>query len=158
LVDDLLDVARIARGRVELAREPVDIAEIVRNATEMVEPLLVERQHRLVVDVTRGLVVDADPTRLAQIISNLLTNAASYTPAGGTIEIHAARSGEQVVLRVRDSGSGIAADILPHVFEAFVQQRQPLDRSRGGLGLGLAIVKSLVEVHGGTATAHSEGP
>jgi signal transduction histidine kinase/CheY-like chemotaxis protein len=156
LVDDLLDASRIARG-VELAREPVDIAEIVRNAAEMVGGLLVEREHELAIDVERGLVVNADPTRLAQIISNLLTNAARYTPEHGTIAVHAARVGDRIVVRVRDNGAGIPAEIMPHVFDAFVQQRQPLDRSRGGLGLGLAIVRSLVEAHGGTVTAHSEG-
>ena len=158
LVDDLLDVARIARGGVELAREPVDVAEIARNATEMVEPALVKRHHQLKIEIERGLVVDADPTRLAQILANLLTNAATYTPPGGTIEVLAARAGDRIELRVRDNGVGITPDMLPKIFEPFVQQRQPLDRSRGGLGLGLAIVKSLVEAHGGTVRAHSDGP
>jgi signal transduction histidine kinase/ActR/RegA family two-component response regulator len=157
LVDDLLDVARISRGGVQLAREPVDVAEIVRNAVEMVEALLVQGRHELVIDVERGLVVDADPTRLAQIVSNLVTNAARHSPAGGNIEVHGQRAGERIVLRVLDSGEGIAPELLPHVFDAFVQQRQALDRARGGLGLGLAIVKSLVEAHGGTVRAHSEG-
>jgi CheY-like chemotaxis protein len=110
-----------------------------------------------VVEVERGLVVNADPTRLAQIVSNLVTNAARHSPPGGRIEVRGGRAGDRVVLRVRDSGEGIAPELLPRVFEAFVQQRQALDRARGGLGLGLAIVKSLVEAHGGTVRAHSEG-
>jgi signal transduction histidine kinase/ActR/RegA family two-component response regulator len=158
LVDDLLDVARIARGGVDLSREPVDVAEIVRNATDMVEPLLVKHHHQLTMNIARGLVVDADPTRLAQILGNLLTNAASYTPPGGSIEVRAVRDGDRITIRVRDTGIGIPAEMLPNIFEPFVQQRQPLDRSRGGLGLGLAIVRSLVEAHGGSVRAHSEGP
>jgi signal transduction histidine kinase/ActR/RegA family two-component response regulator len=157
LVDDLLDVARISRGGVQLAREPVDVAEIVRNALEMVETLLVQGRHELVIDVERGLVVNADPTRLAQIVSNLVTNAARHSPAGGKIEVHGTRNDDRIVLRVCDSGEGIAPELLPRVFDAFVQQRQTLDRARGGLGLGLAIVKTLVEAHGGTVRAHSEG-
>jgi PAS domain S-box-containing protein len=158
LVDDLLDVARIARGRVELQLELVELSDIVARALEMASPLIEERAHRVSVAVPRGgLRVEGDPTRLGQIISNLLTNAAKYTPPGGDIRITGEMVNEEVVLRVRDNGIGIAADVLPRVFDLFVQEQQTLDRSRGGLGIGLTIVKNLVERHGGSIAAHSEG-
>jgi PAS domain S-box-containing protein len=145
LVDDLLDVSRIARGRVELQLELVELSEIVARALEMASPLVEERAHRVSVVVPRrGLRVEGDPTRLGQVISNLLTNAAKYTPLGGEIRIMGEVVGDDVVLSVRDNGVGIAADVLPRVFELFVQEQQTLDRSRGGLGIGLTIVKNLV--------------
>ena len=157
LVDDLLDVSRIARGKVALKQEPLELADIIGKAIEMVSPLLEQRAHTLIVDVPRGLELDGDPTRLSQVISNLLTNAAKYTPAAGRITLHAQRSEDQLVLRVRDTGIGIASEVLPHIFDLFVQERQAIDRSQGGLGLGLAIVRNLVESHGGSVTARSEG-
>jgi signal transduction histidine kinase/DNA-binding response OmpR family regulator len=168
LVDDLLDVSRITRGKVQLHRKPIEIAEVVAKAIEMASPLLEQRRHHLEVSVPpRGLVVNADLTRLSQVVANLLTNAAKYTDPGGNIVIEAAREGReardgalggaQVVLRVRDDGIGIAGEMLPHVFETFVQERQAIDRSQGGLGLGLAIVKSLTALHGGQVEAHSAG-
>ncbi len=157
LVDDLLDVSRIARGFVTLEKEPVEVAEIVEKAIEMAEPMIEARKQRLAVAVDQSLVIDADSTRLAQVISNLLTNASKYTQTGGTIELAASRVAERVVLRVRDSGKGIEPAMLPHIFDMFVQERQALDRARGGLGLGLTIVKSLVEAHGGSVIARSDG-
>jgi PAS domain S-box-containing protein len=158
LVDDLLDVARIARGKVELKTEPVEMAEIVAKAIEMASPLLEERNHKLSVDVRRhGLGVEADITRLSQVVSNLLTNAAKYTPVGGLITVRAEELNDDVVLHVRDTGIGIASDVLPRVFDLFVQERQSIDRSQGGLGLGLTIVRNLVERHGGSVSAFSEG-
>ncbi|HEY5920775.1 MAG TPA: ATP-binding protein [Kofleriaceae bacterium] len=157
LVDDLLDVSRIARGFVTLEKEPTDLLEVVEKAIEMAEPLIEQRNQRLSVAVPDGLVVDADSTRLAQVIANLLTNAAKYTPTGGAIDVTGERVGERVVLRVRDTGKGIEPAMLPRVFDMFVQEGQSLDRARGGLGLGLTIVKSLVESHGGTVAARSEG-
>ncbi|MCP3140245.1 ATP-binding protein [Pyxidicoccus xibeiensis] len=158
LVDDLLDVSRITRGKVELKRQPVELAEVVAKAIEMASPLLEQRQHHLFLSVpARGLAVDADPTRLAQVVSNLLTNAAKYTEPGGRIEVSAVREDAEVILKVRDTGIGIAPEVLPRVFDLFVQERQSLDRSLGGLGLGLTIVRSLVAMHGGRVTAHSEG-
>jgi CheY-like chemotaxis protein/two-component sensor histidine kinase len=157
LVDDLLDVSRIARGVVTLEKEPVDLIEVVEKAIEMAEPLIESRNQRLAVAVADGLVIDADSTRLAQVIANLLTNAAKYTPNGGSIDLHGERVGDRIVLRVRDTGKGIDPAMLPHVFDMFVQERQALDRSGGGLGLGLTIVKSLVEAHGGSVVARSEG-
>jgi signal transduction histidine kinase/DNA-binding response OmpR family regulator len=158
LVDDLLDVSRITQGKIELRRQRLEIAEVVAKAIEQASPLFERRGHHLTVTVpARGLVVEGDATRLGQVVSNLLTNAAKYTASGGKVAVVAAREGDEVVLRVRDSGIGIPPEVLPHIFEMFVQERQALDRSQGGLGLGLAIVKSLVVLHGGTVSAHSEG-
>jgi PAS domain S-box-containing protein len=159
LVDDLLDVSRIARGKVELKEEIVEIAEAVAKAIEITSPLLEQRTHTLNVAVPRrGLFVKGDPTRLTQVISNLLNNAAKYTPPGGHITVAARDEDGDVVLRVRDTGIGIAADVLPRMFDLFVQERQAIDRSQGGLGLGLTIVRNLVERHGGRVAAHSDGP
>ena len=159
LVDDLLDVSRIARGKVELKEELVEIAEVVAKAIEMASPLLEQRAHTLDVDVRRrGLQVKGDSIRLSQVVSNLVTNAAKYTPSGGRITIRGDEARGEVVLRVRDTGMGIAPDVLPRVFDLFVQERQAIDRSHGGLGLGLTIVRNLVERHGGTVSAHSDGP
>ena len=158
LVDDLLDVSRITRGKVELHRKPTELAEVVAKAIEMASPLLEQRRHHLELSVpTRGLLVNADLTRLSQVVSNLLTNAAKYTDPGGLVSVWAERLGAWVVLRVRDNGIGIAPEMLPHVFETFVQERQAIDRSQGGLGLGLAIVRSLTALHGGVVEARSDG-
>jgi CheY-like chemotaxis protein len=159
LVDDLLDVSRIAQGRVELKEEVVEMALVVAKAIEIASPLLEQRTHSLSVDVRRqGLAVKGDPTRLSQVVANLLTNAAKYTPPGGEIAVHVEQDGGDVVLRVKDTGIGIAPDILPRVFDLFVQDRQAMDRSQGGLGLGLTIVRNLVERHQGSVSAHSDGP
>lgn len=158
LVDDLLDVARIAQGKIELKQEPIETAKLVAQAVETAGPLLEERKHSLRVDVPAdGLLICADVTRFSQIVSNLLTNAAKYTNKGGHIEVRAFKQENDMVLQVKDSGIGIRADMLPHVFEKFTQENQAIDRSEGGLGLGLAIVKSLVALHGGSVRAYSEG-
>jgi len=158
LVEDLLDVARIARGSVELKTESVEMAEVVAKAIEIASPLIEQRRQTLTVSVPRsGLQVDGDPLRLSQVVSNLLTNAAKYTPPEGQISVRAAEVGGEMVLRVRDSGAGIAPHVLPRVFDLFVQEREVLDRSQGGLGIGLTIVRSLVERHGGSVSAHSDG-
>ena len=158
LVDDLLDVSRIARGKVELKADLVEISEVVAKAIEMASPLLEQRNHTLAVQVPRrGLLVDADITRLSQVISNLLTNAAKYTPVGGHVTIRGEAIDSEVILRVRDTGIGITPDVLPHVFDLFVQERQAIDRAQGGLGIGLTIVRNLVERHGGTVEARSDG-
>ena len=159
LVDDLLDVSRIARGKVELKREVVELAEVVAKAIEMASPLLEQRNHSLTVDVPRhGLSVNADPTRLGQVVSNLLTNAAKYPPAAGRITVRARAEGGEVVLSIQDTGIGIAPDVLPRIFEMFVQDSQASDRALGGLGLGLTIVRNLIERHGGSVSVRSEGP
>jgi signal transduction histidine kinase len=159
LVDDLLDVARIARGKFELRMERVELSRLAALAAEATAPLVSERGHRLEVDVPEhGLAVTGDPIRLTQVLGNLLTNAAKYTNKGGHIRVHAHAEGGQAVLRVEDDGIGIAAEMLPRLFDRFVQERQALDRSCGGLGLGLAIVKDIVALHGGSVSAHSDGP
>ncbi|HXI28304.1 MAG TPA: response regulator, partial [Vicinamibacterales bacterium] len=159
LVDDLLDVSRIARGKIELKKQRVETGVVVARAIEIASPLLEARNQRLDVDVpSAGLTVDADPERLAQAVANLLTNAAKYTEPSGHIRVQAARDGTDVVIAVRDDGIGMAAEALPHIFDLFVQERQALDRAHGGLGLGLAIVRSIMTLHGGTADASSDGP
>ena len=157
LVDDLLDVSRIARGKIELRRQRVDLSDIVANAIEATGPLLEQRHHQLTVDVPHALWVYGDATRLTQIVGNVLTNAAKYTEPRGDIHIEAHRDEAHIELRVKDSGIGISAEMLPHIFEMFSQERQALDRSHGGLGLGLTIVKNLVELHDGTIEARSDG-
>jgi signal transduction histidine kinase len=157
LVDDLLDVSRITRGKVELRPEAVAVADIVARAVEVVSPLFEQRRHGLTVEVPDGLAVHGDPTRLAQVMSNLLANAAKYTPNGGQIIVRATRDAEQVTLSVADNGVGIEPTMLQRVFEPFAQERQSIDRAQGGLGLGLAIVDNLVKLHGGTVTAKSDG-
>jgi signal transduction histidine kinase/DNA-binding response OmpR family regulator len=158
LVDDLLDVSRITRGKVELKKRRTEVSEVVAHAIEMASPLLEQRQHNLAVDVPpRGLVIDCDPARLGQVLSNLLTNAAKYTEHGGQISVMAREARGQVTISVRDTGIGIAPEMLPRVFDMFVQERQALDRAQGGLGLGLTIVRSLVALHGGTIDVRSEG-
>jgi PAS domain S-box-containing protein len=158
LVDDLLDVSRIAQGKVELQKRRVELADAVTKAIEMVSPMLERSEQHLTVSVAaRGLAVDGDLTRLAQVIANLLTNASKYTPQGGLITITAEAVVGEVVLKVVDAGIGITAEMLPRVFDMFAQERQALDRSQGGLGLGLAIVHKLVTAHGGTVRAHSDG-
>jgi PAS domain S-box-containing protein len=158
LVDDLLDVSRITGGRLSLQFEHIELSRIVTVALETSAPLFEKARHDLVTNVpTTGLLINGDPARLTQVVSNLLANAAKYTPPGGQIVVSARRDHDDAVLEVADNGVGIAPNLLPHVFDAFVQAKQTLDRSRGGLGLGLAIVHSLVGLHGGTVTAESEG-
>jgi signal transduction histidine kinase len=158
LVDDLLDISRITRGKIELALQPMELATIIARAMELASPLLEQRQHRVLVDIApRGLGVCADADRLSQVVVNLLTNAAKYSDPESTIAVSAARTDGIVELRVRDEGVGIPPQMLDHIFESFVQQRQTIDRSQGGLGLGLTIVRTLVEKHGGTVHAHSAG-
>jgi signal transduction histidine kinase len=159
LVDDLLDVARITHGKIELRRQPVDLAAVAGRAAEAVGPLMVERGHEFRVELPGcPLPLEADPTRLEQVLSNLLTNAAKYTPPGGRVALAVGRDGGEAVVRVRDTGVGIAPDVLPRVFEMFVQASDSSSHSPGGLGLGLAVVRRLAELHGGTAAAHSAGP
>jgi signal transduction histidine kinase/ActR/RegA family two-component response regulator len=158
LVDDLLDISRITRGNVELRKEPLELASVVLRGLEMASPLLEQRRQEVDVQVpSEGLWVEGDAGRLAQVVSNLLTNAAKYSDPGTKIFLRAERDGELVRLRVRDQGIGIPPELLGRIFDTFVQQPQSLDRSNGGLGLGLAIVRSLVTLHGGTVEACSGG-
>ena len=158
LVDDLLDVSRITRGKIELRKREVEVAEVAARAIETVSPALERKQQRLDVDIpTSGLVIDADPSRVAQVISNLLNNASKYSDEASVITLSAGAEGNNVIIRVRDQGIGLAPDMLERVFELFEQHPQALDRSAGGLGLGLAIVRSLVGMHRGRVWASSEG-
>jgi signal transduction histidine kinase/integral membrane sensor domain MASE1 len=158
LVDDLLDVSRITRGKVGLRRERVDLGTAVRRTAEAMQPLLEERGHRLSVSLPSAPVaVDADPTRLEQVLSNLLVNAARFTPDHGTISFSVAREGDQAVISVRDDGIGIRREMLNRIFDAFAQADRLPERVQEGLGLGLTLVRSLVEMHGGTVTVASEG-
>jgi signal transduction histidine kinase len=159
LVEDLLDVTRISRGTISLRTQPVDLAEVIARAIEDVRPAVDAREHELAVALPEGpLVVQADPTRLEQVFANLLTNAAKYTDPGGRIELTAGREHDELVVRVRDTGIGLDPAALPGLFQAFTQVYAAHARSGGGLGIGLALVKSLVELHGGSVSAHSDGP
>ena len=159
LVDDLLDVSRIMHGIVELRKERVDLAEVVARAVETMQPSIDARGHQLTVTMPpEPLPVDADPIRLSQVIGNLLDNASKYTRRAGRIFLTIGREGGEVVLRVKDHGVGMAPELLPHVFDVFVQGQRSLARSQGGLGLGLTLVRRLVELHGGSVGASSPGP
>ncbi len=158
LVDDLLDVSRITRGKINLTKEALDINSLIARAVETSHPLIAERAHNLVVDVPpEPIKVLGDPTRLTQALGNVLSNAAKYTDQGGRITITVARDGAEVSIRVSDTGEGIPAHLLPVIFNLFTQLDYTSGHSRGGLGIGLALVRRLVEMHGGSVTAHSEG-
>jgi PAS domain S-box-containing protein len=159
LVDDLLDVSRITQGRIELRRAPQELAPILAQARETVEPLLREKQHVLLVSTSfEPLYVYGDQARLVQSVANVLTNAAKYTDPGGEIRLELRRQGDYAVIAISDSGVGIAPELLPRVFDLFVQGDRSLDRSQGGLGIGLSVVKRLVEMHQGRVMAFSDGP
>lgn len=159
LVDDLLDASRITRGKIQLRRQPVDLADLVARILDVTQPLIKARGHVLSVTLPQEPVrLEADPTRLEQILTNLLDNAAKYTEPGGQIWLTAEREGSDVLLRVRDNGVGMPPELLPRVFDLFAQGACSLDRSQGGLGIGLTLVRSLVEMHGGHVHASSPGP
>jgi signal transduction histidine kinase/CheY-like chemotaxis protein len=158
LVDDLLDVSRVMRGKIELRREPVELATVVAWAVETVQPLVEAQGHDLSVRMpSESLLLDADPVRLAQVVGNLLTNAAKYTEPSGRIWLTAERDGDMAALRVRDNGIGIASHMLPRIFELFVQLDHGSTKAQGGLGIGLTLVKNLVEMHNGIVQARSDG-
>jgi signal transduction histidine kinase len=157
LVDDLLDVARITRGRINLSREPIELAVLIARAVETVQPLMQARSHEFTSEIPAGtLRINADPLRLTQAFGNVLGNAAKYTERGGRISLSVCQQGRDVEIRVRDTGIGIPAEALPRIFDLFTQVRS--DHSQSGLGIGLALVRRLLQMHGGTITAHSEGP
>jgi PAS domain S-box-containing protein len=158
LVDDLLDVSRVMRGKIELRREPVELATVIARAVETANPFIELQGHQLEISTPKeSLLLDADPVRLAQVVGNLLTNSAKYTEANGHIWLSARREGDQAILVVRDTGIGIAPDVLPHIFELFVQADHASTRAQGGLGIGLTLVKNLVEMHDGNIEAYSCG-
>jgi CheY-like chemotaxis protein/two-component sensor histidine kinase len=154
-----LDVSRITRGKIGLRKERLDLSPVVSSAVEMVRPLIEERKHEITVSLAPGaLRLEADPLRLEQILVNLLTNAAKYTDAGGRLWLSVGHERDQILITVRDSGVGIAAELLPRMFDLFAQGDRSIARSEGGLGIGLTLVQKLTEMHGGTVTATSEGP
>lgn len=158
LVDDLLDVSRVMRGRIELRREQVELAQVVARAVETAQPLVDTLGHKLEIALpSESLIVEVDPVRLSQVVSNLLTNAAKYTDGGGHILLSATRERQDVVIRVRDNGIGIAPEVLPHIFELFMQAEHAASRAQGGLGIGLTLSKNIALLHGGTIEARSAG-
>ncbi|VTU39775.1 hybrid sensor histidine kinase/response regulator [Variovorax sp. PBL-E5] len=158
LLDDLLDASRVTSGRVTLQRKTTKVGDFVDQAVEMYRGLTDAQHQHLTLDMpVSPMYVDGDPARLAQIIGNLLHNAAKYTPQGGAIALSARPERDTVVIRVTDNGSGIAAETLPHIFDLFAQEERSLSRSQGGLGIGLTVVRSMVERHGGTVQARSAG-
>lgn len=158
LVDDLLDVARLTRGRIELKRSIVGLNAVLHQAADMSRPWIDAKHHQLTVaSVPETVMVDADPVRLVQVFTNLLSNAAKFTPDQGRIDLQCGMAGGEVVVKVKDSGPGIAPELLTRVFDLFVQAAPSLDRSEGGLGIGLSVVRALVELHGGSVGVHSDG-
>jgi len=159
LVDDLLDVARVARGKLEVRKQIVDLRDSIARAIEIASPLVEQKGHHFEVKVApHPLLVDGDAPRLTQIFANLLNNAAKYTDPGGHIVMQVDRTDDRIVIEVRDDGIGITADLLPQLFEPFVQGPRASDRADGGLGLGLGLVRSLVDLHGGSVEVRSAGP
>ena len=158
LLDDLLDVSRVTRGRIVLEKEAVDTKAVIADAIEQSRSLVQLKQHQLNVRLTgEAVYIEGDKTRLVQIVANILINAAKYTPVQGIIDLRLDAAPEEVFITVSDNGIGIEADVLPHIFELFTQAPRGPDRAHGGLGIGLALVKSLVELHGGTISAQSQG-
>jgi signal transduction histidine kinase len=159
LVDDLLDVSRITQGKIALRKEGLDLKTVVGRALETSRTLIDARKHELTVGLpSKSVRLNGDLLRLAQVISNLLNNAAKYTDESGAIRLEADAVGDEVILRVKDNGIGIPAEELPHVFDLFIQAGRSLDRAQGGLGIGLTLARSIVELHGGRIEAFSEGP
>jgi signal transduction histidine kinase len=159
LLDDLMGTGSVLRGHVTLQREPIEVGDLLAEAVDMAGPSLKAHDHRVTTTVEAGrLACRGDPVRLAQAVANLLNNAARYTPRGGRIELSARRDGDAAHITVSDDGRGIPADVLPHIFELFYQGPQSPDRSEGGMGVGLTVARNLVEMHGGSVCAHSDGP
>ena len=154
LANDLIEVSRVEHGKVELRKVPTDVAAMVRSAAEGIEGRIRQKEQQLVLSVPEGLYAEADPTRLGQIVSNLLSNASRCTPERGRIEVTGTREDGEIVFAVQDTGRGLRQDQLAGLFDPFVQE----DASRGGLGIGLALVKELVDLHGGTVSGRSDGP
>lgn len=158
IVNDLLDVSRVMRGKIQLKKQPTELHSVIDDALDIVEPIIAERKHNLEISLPDGKIwLNADKIRLVQIMTNLMDNAAKYTQPGGEISVSAKTSNGQMELRVRDSGIGMSREMLDSVFELFTQAEKRLDRPHGGLGIGLTLVYNLVELHGGTITANSKG-
>jgi CheY-like chemotaxis protein/anti-sigma regulatory factor (Ser/Thr protein kinase) len=158
LVDDLLDVSRVTTGKLKLRKRRVELADVIQSAVEASQPVIAQARHELTVDISEQPIhLDADPNRLAQVLSNLLNNAAKYTLDGGRIWLTAKRQGVDVVISIKDTGLGISADMQERIFDMFAQIRHPGDNGTPGLGIGLTLVKSLVQMHAGSIEVHSEG-
>jgi PAS domain S-box-containing protein len=157
IVDDISDVSRFMRGKLHIRCETVNVADVIRDASDSLSPLFARKRHTLDVHVPDELIVQGDRLRLRQVLVNLLTNAAKYTPPGDRVVVTAETDDDRVVIRVRDNGVGISGDFLPMLFEPFTQKPETIRSSEGGLGLGLAIVKGIVQAHGGTIEARSGG-
>jgi len=158
LVEDLLDVSRVSRGLVQLEKAPVELADVIAAAVEQVQAAASHKHHRIEQELSgASLLVLGDRTRLIQVMSNLLSNAIRYTDGGGIIRIGLEKRGMTALVRVSDNGMGISPELMPRLFDLYVQAERSTDRTGGGLGLGLALVKNLVEAHDGTVTAHSAG-
>jgi two-component system, chemotaxis family, CheB/CheR fusion protein len=159
LLEDLLDISRITRGKLEIKKSATELTSILNTAIETARPLLNSKQHNLSLDLPKQtLHLEADPVRLAQIFSNVLINAAKYTNPGGHIALRATQEGEEVVVAIRDNGIGISSGLMPHLFDLYAQGREALGRDEGGLGIGLSLVRGLTVLHGGSIEARSEGP
>jgi CheY-like chemotaxis protein len=159
LVDDLLDVSRITQGRIQLQRKPLQVSSIVAEALESAGPLLKRKKSRVIVNTSaEQLYVDGDSARLVQCLTNVLSNAAKYTDPGGEIRVETLREGASLLMAVTDDGMGISKELLPRIFDLFVQSERSLDRAQGGLGVGLSVVKGLLEMHDGRISAYSAGP
>ena len=159
LVDDLLDVSRIMRGKIQIRKERVQLADVVARSVETARPLIDAQNHELTISLPEKPVwLEADPVRLAQVLTNLLNNAAKYNDKAGHILLRAERVGDEVVIRVRDDGVGIEPNLLPHVFDLFTQADRSVARSHGGLGIGLTLVRTLVERHGGQCRGQQRRP
>jgi signal transduction histidine kinase/ActR/RegA family two-component response regulator len=158
LIEDLLDVSRISRNKIVLRREPVDLAGVIKGASATVRPLMEDKHHELKLELPEETIyLFADPTRAEQIVANLLTNAAKYTPSGGTVIVTATREDNQAIVQVRDTGIGLPPELISRVFDLFAQADRTLDRSEGGLGIGLTVARKLAEMHGGTISVDSPG-
>jgi signal transduction histidine kinase len=158
LIADLMDVGRIGQGKLQLSKQRVELATVIQTAVEASSPMIATSGHELTVSLPpEPLILEADPARLIQIFSNLLTNAAKYTERGGRISLRAERQAGSAVVRVRDNGIGISPELLPSVFEMFMQAEDGANRRQGGLGIGLALVRRLVRAHDGSVEAHSDG-
>ena len=159
LLDDLLDVSRVSQGKIQLQKQHVELGALLLQAVEVSRPLIAEKRQQLSLALALELLpLDADPTRLVQVFANLLNNAAKYTDVGGHITLAVRVENGEAVVKVRDDGTGMTADLLPRAFDLFVQETRSLDRSQGGLGIGLTMVRTLVKMHGGTVRAFSDGP
>jgi CheY-like chemotaxis protein len=158
LVDDLVEVSRLSHGTIRLQTRTVDLRDALRNAIDLSRPLVEAGGHGFEADLSdEPLPIDADPVRIAQVFGNLLNNAAKYSERGGSIRLEARREGDDAVVVVRDRGMGIDPEVLPHVFDLFTQGRHGMPQAQDGLGIGLALVRNLLEMHGGSIEAHSEG-